>query len=216
MIGRNIHRTDEHGRLIKEQKLGGGPETAESFKKKIRKMMKDPGYRERSAAGEKKLTVAPGKLLRKDAFATQSCGGSSPYAITFSSGKVTMYPAALGTVDWAIWALTAMSMWTDVTTSSWEFWYSVASSPSSSNHYDGYSAMGWSSSLGYGVLGLTTTMYSSSTCKKGEADIQFDNGTSWGVLGEANLYHFPSVALHELGHVLGLGHTANGRRCKLG
>jgi hypothetical protein len=41
-----------------------------------------------------------------------------------------------------------------------------------------------------------------------ESDIQFDASRKWTLDEEAIAIDFQSVALHELGHVLGLGHTA--------
>jgi hypothetical protein len=62
------------------------------------------------------------------------------------------------------------------------------------------------------VLGATSFLIDSSTGTIIEADVFFNTRFAWSVApqGEPGRVDLESVALHELGHVLGLGHSAMG------
>ena len=62
------------------------------------------------------------------------------------------------------------------------------------------------------VLGATSLLIDSSTGALLEADIFFNTRFSWSVApqGEAGRVDVESVVLHELGHLVGLGHSAIG------
>jgi len=62
------------------------------------------------------------------------------------------------------------------------------------------------------VLGATTFLVDSVTAEILEADIFFNSAFPWSVAsgGETNRYDLESVALHEIGHLYGLGHSAIG------
>jgi hypothetical protein len=62
------------------------------------------------------------------------------------------------------------------------------------------------------VLGATTFLVDSVTAEIVEADIFFNSAFAWSVAsgGETNRYDLESVALHEIGHLYGLGHSAIG------
>lgn len=62
------------------------------------------------------------------------------------------------------------------------------------------------------VLGATTFLLDASTGTLLEADIYFNTRFRWSTAadGEAGAVDLESVALHELGHLLGLGHSALG------
>jgi hypothetical protein len=62
------------------------------------------------------------------------------------------------------------------------------------------------------VLGATTFLVDSVTGEVEEADIFFNAAFAWSVAagGEAGRYDLESVALHEIGHLYGLGHSAIG------
>ncbi len=62
------------------------------------------------------------------------------------------------------------------------------------------------------VLGAATFLLDATTGTLLEADIYFNTRFRWSTAatGEAGAHDLESVALHELGHVLGLGHSALG------
>jgi hypothetical protein len=62
------------------------------------------------------------------------------------------------------------------------------------------------------VLGATTFVVDTLTGELVEADVFFNTSFPWSVsaAGEAGLFDLESVALHEIGHFVGLGHSALG------
>jgi Matrixin len=62
------------------------------------------------------------------------------------------------------------------------------------------------------VLGATSLMLDSTTGEIIEADVFFNSGFNWSTAanGETGRVDLESVALHEIGHLLGLGHSALG------
>jgi hypothetical protein len=78
---------------------------------------------------------------------------------------------------------------------------------------DEMSVIGWTDlSLGYGVLARTYDIFECDTGEIVEADIEFADQERWSALETPpplfpSWYDVESIALHELGHVLGLNHT---------
>jgi hypothetical protein len=62
------------------------------------------------------------------------------------------------------------------------------------------------------VLGSTSFLFDSVTGELVESDIFLNSTFSWSVAqgGETNRFDVESIALHEVGHLLGLGHSALG------
>jgi hypothetical protein len=62
------------------------------------------------------------------------------------------------------------------------------------------------------VLGATTFLVDAATAEIVEADIFFNSAFAWSVApgGETGRYDLESIALHEIGHLYGLGHSAIG------
>jgi hypothetical protein len=62
------------------------------------------------------------------------------------------------------------------------------------------------------VLAATSLMVDGATGELVESDIFFNAAFAWSVApnGEANRYDLESIALHEIGHMSGLGHSALG------
>src|SRR5262245_2989815 len=62
------------------------------------------------------------------------------------------------------------------------------------------------------VLGATRFLLDSTTGEIREADVYFNTRFNWSVApgGEAGRIDLESIALHEIGHLLGLGHSALG------
>jgi len=65
---------------------------------------------------------------------------------------------------------------------------------------------------GSGILGATNWIFYTFTGEIAEADIFFNNYYPWSIdpNGEDGHYDFQSVATHEIGHFLGLGHSSTG------
>ena len=75
---------------------------------------------------------------------------------------------------------------------------------------DGQNTIGFVSDLDDpDLLGLTLIIFDAVTGDIVEADVAFNNTFEWSVAenGEEDKFDFESVALHELGHMLGLGHS---------
>ena len=62
------------------------------------------------------------------------------------------------------------------------------------------------------VLGATSFVFDDTTGEIVEADIFFNSAFDWSTAsgGDANRFDVESIALHEIGHFLGLGHSAIG------
>jgi len=63
-----------------------------------------------------------------------------------------------------------------------------------------------------GVLGVTATITDVVSGEVVESDLFLNSGTDWSVAneGETDRFDVESIALHEFGHMLGLGHSALG------
>jgi hypothetical protein len=106
----------------------------------------------------------------------------------------------------------AFSTWEAVpsATSSSEF---AGFTLSSSSAGDGASVIGFQNRPDLDrTLGATSFMVDSTTGAILESDIYFNSAFAWSVSsqGEANIFDLESIALHEIGHLHGLAHSALG------
>jgi hypothetical protein len=77
---------------------------------------------------------------------------------------------------------------------------------------DGASVIGFAPIDDEGVLGQTSFVVDETTGQILESDIQLNANFPWSVApeGEAGRYDVESIVVHEIGHLLGLGHSALG------
>ena len=106
----------------------------------------------------------------------------------------------------------AFDTWQSVPTSAISYQFAgVTTAPPGRD--DGVSALGFANRPDLDrVLASTSFVVDSSTGALIESDIFFNSSFPWSVApnGEANRYDLQSIALHEIGHMSGLGHSALG------
>jgi len=105
----------------------------------------------------------------------------------------------------------AFETWQEVPTASiaFEFAGFTAANPSDE---DGLSVLGFESHPELDrVLGSTSFLYDEETGELIEADIFFNSEFAWSTGGgDPRFFDLESIAVHEIGHFLGLGHSALG------
>jgi hypothetical protein len=106
----------------------------------------------------------------------------------------------------------AFDTWQDVPTASIEFAFSGFTSAEPFDE-DGLSVIGFQAHPEMErVLGATSFLYDDETGELVEADIFFNSAFEWSTAagGDGERFDLESVAVHEIGHFLGLGHSAIG------
>jgi hypothetical protein len=106
----------------------------------------------------------------------------------------------------------AFTTWQDVPSASIEFGFDGFTNAEPFDE-DGLSVIGFQAHPEMDrVLGATTFLYDEETGELIEADIFFNSAFEWSTASGGDLERFDleSVAVHEVGHFLGLGHSAIG------
>jgi hypothetical protein len=106
----------------------------------------------------------------------------------------------------------AFTTWQDVPTASIEFAFAGFTNAEPFDE-DGVSVVGFQAHPEMErVLGATTFLYDDESGELIEADIFFNSAFPWSTAagGDVERFDLESVAVHEIGHFLGLGHSAIG------
>ena len=105
----------------------------------------------------------------------------------------------------------AFGTWEAVPTASIAFQYGGVTSARPADDNDGLSVVGFEShpdmDRTLAATGFTIDLISGAIV---ESDIFFNTAFEWSTSGAANAFDLQSVATHEIGHFLGLGHSALG------
>jgi matrixin/carboxypeptidase family protein len=106
----------------------------------------------------------------------------------------------------------AFSTWEQVPTSTFSATF-AGSTPARPLDQDGMSVLGYANRPDLDrVLGATTFIVNTTTGEIVESDIFFNSAFDWSTApaGESGRFDLQSIALHEIGHLQGLGHSALG------
>jgi uncharacterized repeat protein (TIGR01451 family) len=99
----------------------------------------------------------------------------------------------------------SLHAWQDLS-NSWVLLRVVGTGGDPTVHDDGLNVIGWDNLDGSGgTLGVNTCVYGGGT--RFESDTCFDNSDTWTITAESGKIDLRSVAEHELGHGIGLGHS---------
>jgi hypothetical protein len=143
--------------------------------------------------------------------------GSTPTALKWNAARIRWFATERGVPgvtasQFQSAVASAFSVWEEVPTASAAFQF-VGFTSAEPFEDDGISAFGFQAEPELDrVLGATTFVVDVTNGQIVESDVFFNSIFTWSTVaaGEAGRFDLQSVATHEIGHFLGLGHSALG------
>ncbi|NQT55473.1 MAG: matrixin family metalloprotease, partial [Desulfobacteraceae bacterium] len=135
-------------------------------------------------------------------YAYQACQTSGGTDIKWNTSYVTYYINTSGGPSGCLSAIQGgMNTWTNVSTSSFTFYYGGTTTSTAHGTNDGTNIVTFGG-LGSGILAENSYWYYTSTGYVIDSDIKFNTNYTWGTTGSASDYDVQNIGTHEHGHSL--------------
>ncbi len=136
-------------------------------------------------------------------YAYQACQTSGGTDIKWNTSYVTYYINTSGGPSDCLSAIQGgMNTWTNVSTSTFTFYYGGTTTSTAYGSNDGTNIVTFGGGLGSGTLAQNTYWYNTSTGYIADSDIKFNTSYSWGTIGSGSDYDVQNIGTHEHGHSL--------------
>ena len=135
-------------------------------------------------------------------YAYQACQTSGGTDIKWNTSYATYYINTSGGPSGCLSAIQGgMNTWTNVSTSSFTFYYGGTTTSTAHGTNDGTNIVTFGG-LGSGILAENSYWYYTSTGYLVDSDIKFNTNYPWGTTGSASVYDIQNIGTHEHGHSL--------------